>query len=384
MKSILFSILKWTGITLGGTILVAAIGVTLFLYISPQFGKKANKKQKEELEKKPHFEDGKFLNKEKIAVEMSFSNFRKMLGEFFNPHPNVVPKQDVKVKKIDTKSLINKVDTTVRITWLGHSSFFIEMDGKNILLDPVFSDFVAPSSLVSRKRFNKEKPITIEQLPEIDVVVISHDHYDHLDYPTILKLKDKAKQFFVPLGVGNHLKSWNVKNEKIKEFDWWQELKYKEITFAFAPSRHMSGRGISDQSSTLWGSWVLKGKEKNVYFSGDGGYGKHFEEIGKRYGSFDIALMECGQYNKLWADVHMIPEQSIQAAIDINAKMILPMHWGSFSLAPHSWTEPIERAIEEANKRKLPIVTPQIGETITLKDSILPNKKWWKLMKKAI
>jgi L-ascorbate metabolism protein UlaG (beta-lactamase superfamily) len=159
--------------------------------------------------------------------------------------------------------------------------------------------------------------------------------------------------------------------------DWWQEEKWKSLHIAFTPSRHMSGRGITDQSATLWGSWVFKGTHKSIYFSGDGGYGKHFKEIGKQYGPFDIGLMECGQYNKLWADVHMMPEQTVLASIDVGANMIVPIHWGAFSLASHSWTDPIERVTKKAKEMNVTIATPRIGEPLVVGDTIYPQSAWW-------
>jgi L-ascorbate metabolism protein UlaG (beta-lactamase superfamily) len=194
-----------------------------------------------------------------------------------------------------------------------------------------------------------------------------------------VNLKDKTDRFFVPLGLGNHLKSWKVEENKIKEFNWWEEDSFDEIEFAFTPSRHMSGRGLADQSTTLWGSWVLKGKDKSIYFSGDGGYGRHFKEIGEKYGPFDIGLMECGQYNKLWADVHMIPEESVQAGMDVKAEKIIPIHWGSYRLANHAWTEPVERFAAKANELGVSILTPQIGENINLNMEKITQEvsEWW-------
>jgi L-ascorbate metabolism protein UlaG (beta-lactamase superfamily) len=243
----------------------------------------------------------------------------------------------------------------------------------------VFGQYAAPHPWLGRQRFNSQMPIEISELPEVDAVIISHDHYDHLDYQSIKELKDKVAHFFVPLGVGNHLRRWKVADANISELDWWQEEMYGDLKIAFTPSRHMSGRGLTDQSATLWGSWVIQSDSINIFFSGDGGYGKHFKTIGEKYGPFDVGLMECGQYNELWADVHMMPEETALAAEDVNARLIVPIHWGSFALATHSWIDPVERILQAATAKGQVVATPQIGEPITIPGSL--NKtftQWWK------
>ena len=370
LKRIFFSLLS----------LLVLLIVTGFLFInlSPQFGGTATAAEIVKYGETGHFENGIFINEEEIAMEIDCHSIQKMLRETLQPGPNIAPKQDIKVKKITPESILNKPDSLIRMTWFGHSTFLIEIDGKNILLDPVFGQYAAPHPWLGRRRYNSEMPITIAELPTIDAVIISHDHYDHLDYKSIKQLKDKTDRFFVPLGVDNHLERWEVDEAKISKMDWWEEQEFKELTIAFTPSRHMSGRGLSDQSSTLWGSWVLKGKTKNIFFSGDGGYGKHFKAIGEKYGDFDIALMECGQYNVLWADVHLMPEQTVVAGKDVKAKIIVPIHWGSFTLAMHPWTDPIERVTKQAKKMNMPIATPQIGEPIIVGHSSFPESEWWK------
>ena len=370
-------ILKRIGLTLFAALALIIVAGLLFLYLSPQFGGSATDAQIASYQQTGHFKDGVFINDEIIEMEFNCHSLTQMIKEALNPDPNFIPKKNIEVKKIAPGALRNKPDSLVRVTWFGHSSFLIEIDEKNILLDPIFGQYAAPHSWLGRKRFNKEMPIDIKDLPPIDAIFISHDHYDHLDYPSIEKLKTKTNHFFVPLGVGNHLRAWGIKDETIHEMDWWQEEKWESLTIAFTPSRHMSGRGFNDQSKTLWGSWVLQGKNKNIYFSGDGGYGEHFKAIGEKYGPFDLGLMECGQYNKWWADVHMFPEEAIKAAKDVSAKMIIPIHWGAFTLAPHSWTDPIERATKTAGKMNIPIATPQIGEPLILGDEVFPNSNWW-------
>lgn len=371
-------IVKWFFITVGILIVAIALIGTAFLNLSPQFGGTVSEEQKKQYAATGHYEEDIFINAEEIVMEMNCHSITAMLKEVLNPDPNVAPKHNIEVDKVDPENLRNQPDSLTRITWLGHSSFLIETGGKKLLIDPVFGQYAAPHPLLGRARFHREMPITISELSDIDVIIISHDHYDHLDYPSIDELKNKVRHFFVPLGVGNHLKRWNIGDDKITELDWWQEAPYENLNIVLTPSRHMSGRALTDQSATLWGSWIIQNQFANIYFSGDGGYGKHFKEIGEKYGPFDVGLMECGQYNELWKDVHMMPEESVVAAQDVKAKLIVPIHWGSFALATHSWTDPIERITQAAQMMKVPIATPRIGETIQLAHSLPTNySKWW-------
>jgi L-ascorbate metabolism protein UlaG (beta-lactamase superfamily) len=370
-------IIKKMSIGLGIIIALVIISFTLFLYLSPQFGKRASAKQQLEYAMAENYKDGKFLNKEEIAMKMNARSIFAMIKEVMNPHPEVMPKSDIKVIPLRKDKLVNENDTQDQIIWLGHSSFYMKLDGKIILFDPVFSQKTGPHPWVGRAKYNSKMPFDIDEIPWVDAVFISHDHYDHLDYDSILKLKDKTGNFFLPLGVDNHLLSWGVDANKIKTFNWWDEHYWKGIDIAFTPSRHMSGRGLSDQSATLWGGWVIKSQNQSIYYSGDGGYGLHFKEIGNKYGPFDIGLMECGQYNKLWADVHMMPEESAQAGKEVGAKLLIPMHWATYKLATHSWTDPIERFTLAAQKHNLEILTPEIGEQITLKSPQMVQKQWW-------
>ncbi|NEQ48726.1 MAG: hypothetical protein F6K11_01145 [Leptolyngbya sp. SIO3F4] len=374
MKRFLKRLFRWTLILIG---LVLTAGF-VFLQCSPQFGGSATDAQRQEYAKTGHYADGIFLNDEVIEMEINCHSVTQMVKELINPHPNVAPERNITVLKIPAPFFREAPDSVNTVTWFGHSTFLIQLEGKTILLDPVFGQYAAPLPF-GRKRFHKEMPLDLEELPELDLVVISHDHYDHLEYKSIKALRAKTKQFWVPLGVGNHLRAWDVPETQIREFDWWQEGQYEDLTVALTPSRHMSGRGLTDQSATLWGSWVFLGTNTRIYFSGDGGYGKHFLEIGQKYGPFDIGLMECGQYNKLWADVHMMPEQTVQAASDIRADLVVPIHWAAFALAAHSWTDPIERVVQEAARVQLPLATPQIGEPVVVGASTYPDSHWWEV-----
>jgi L-ascorbate metabolism protein UlaG (beta-lactamase superfamily) len=283
------------------------------------------------------------------------------------------------VIKIDSLSIANHNASTTQLIWFGHSAFLLLIDGKKILIDPMFGNSPSPIELLGPKRFSKELPIEIEKLPFIDAVIISHDHYDHLDYNSINRLKGKVGQFFTPLGVGNHLIRWGVAKDKIQELDWWESTRFKGIDLVCCPARHFSGRGLFDKSSTLWCSWVISGSKDNIYFSGDSGYDTHFKEIGEKYGPFDISLIECGQYNDNWKLIHMMPEESAQAGVDLKSKLVVPIHWGAFSLALHDWTDPIERIVKKSNELGIPLATPKIGEPFEVNSTEIEisTEYWW-------
>jgi L-ascorbate metabolism protein UlaG (beta-lactamase superfamily) len=348
------------------------VGVS-FVNLSPQFGGKSSELSLERIRKSPNFLNGAFKNQQETSVSSGFK--WKTIPQFFTDHNNKTPQQQLPYQKL-AKSYFQGKHAQPRITWFGHSATLVEMQNLNIFIDPMLGDVPAPHPLLGSKRFQNELPIAIDSLPKIDVVLISHDHYDHLDYGSIVKLKNKVDQFFVPLGIKSHLVSWGVDDSKIKEFDWWESIHYKKVQFVSTPARHFSGRGITNRNSTLWCSWVLKSSTTNIFFSGDSGYGNHFKEIGNTYGPFDFAMMECGQYNEQWAQIHMMPEETIQASIDIQSKLTMPIHWGSFKLALHSWDDPIVRASKKANELNVNLTTPKVGESVVLNVNI-PTDKWW-------
>lgn len=265
-------------------------------------------------------------------------------------------------------------DDALSITWLGHSTLLVEVDGQRILIDPVWGQRASPFTFVGPKRFH-EPPLPIEDLPPIDAVVISHDHYDHLDYPSIVALKDRTERFVVPLGVGAHLVYWGIPEEKITELDWWDSTSCGNLELVATPARHFSGRTfVADQ--TLWASWVIKGPNHRVFYSGDTAMHPTFADIGNRYGPFDVTLMESGAYNKNWADVHMGPEQAVQAHQMLKGKLLIPVHWGTFDLALHAWTEPVERLLVAAEAAGIQAVIPRPGETVDA-NAPKPLNRWW-------
>jgi len=372
----ILKIIKMIGIGIGLLIISLLLVGIVFENFSPEFGGNPTKEQQKEYEKTGHFKDGKFVNLTKTEMDMSLGNLYTMTKEFITGVPNDRPSNELPVLKIDSTEIAN-FNKGNRLIWFGHSAFLLQLDQKNILIDPMLGDVPAPHPWLGGKRYSKQLPIEIEQLPKIDAILISHDHYDHLDYGSIQKLKSKTDQFLVPLGVGAHLKAWDIEADRIEEFDWWQETSFSGLKLAFTPARHFSGRGLNNRASTLWGSWVIIGDEDSLYFSGDSGYGNHFKEIGSKFGPFDFAMMECGQYDEKWHNIHMMPEETAQAAIDVKAKIAMPIHWGAFTLALHSWTDPAERLSKKAQELGQSIIIPKIGESIQLKELKVENSNWW-------
>lgn len=353
------------------------VAYLVFTNFYPSFGGDVTKEQQVVYAKSKQFKNGKFNNINPVPKDLSFPETLKLAYTFFTTKvPNGRPKADLKAIKIDSVNIAN-YKGKARLIWFGHSSFLLQIEGKNILLDPMFGKVAAPLDILGDNRFNAEFPLEIEKLPQIDAVVFSHDHYDHLDYKSVLKLKDKTNHFYVPLGIKSHLEAWNVSSNKISELDWWQNIEFYDINLVCTPAQHFSGRKLNNRQSTLWSSWVIQSKSENIYFSGDSGYASHFKEIGEKYGPFDIALMECGQYNEMWSDIHMMPEETAQAGIDVKAKKIMPIHWAGFKLALHEWTDPIKRVKKKAAQLGIEVITPTIGQEIKVKDSINIYTNWW-------
>ena len=356
-----------------GTLLIVGVALTS---ISPEFGGKPTKTEQEAYAKSGHYRDDKFVNLVP-TVELTGSSTVAVLWHFlFHKNPNATPTSPLPMQPLDSLAIVRKTPDVVRVTWFGHSASLVELAGLNILLDPMLSIEMGPVNWATPKRYNQALPISPDKLPPIAAVLISHDHYDHLDYQTIRRIKGKVAHFYVPLGIGPHLRAWGVAPERITEMNWGDSARLPGLTLRCTPSRHFSGRGLTNRNSTLWSSWVLQSATKRVFFSGDGGYGPHFAAIGATYGPFDLALMECGQYDTQWAQIHMQPEQSVQAARDLRAQVMLPVHWGAFTEANHAWNEPVNRAIAEAARLHQPITTPHLGEPVTL-GTTLPSSRWW-------
>ena len=364
-----------------GFIAFAALAITLFINYYPSFGASQTTAKIEKFSGTGHYNEGVFVNQIPTSLDMNFSKSISILKDYISGIPNAKPENPLPVLKVDSLTNTSKTDSLLRVTWFGHSAFLLEINGKNILLDPMFGDVPAPHPWLGPKRFTEGLPIEIEELPFIDAVLFSHDHYDHLDYDSIIKLKEKVRHFFVPLGVGAHLIKWGVDSAKVSEHDWWSQAAFEGLQFVCTPARHFSGRAITDRNSTLWASWVILSPDRKIYFSGDSGYGPHFKTIGEKYGPFDFAMMECGQYDLRWENIHMLPEQTVQAAIDVKTKLFMPIHWGTFVLALHPWKDPVERVTKKARELNLPVTVPQIGEQINLDNPEVESKEWWVSLK---
>lgn len=322
-----------------------------------------------------NWKDGKFQNLEETTMSISIQNIPKLLYKQFCKKQGREPENTISIKPFNKYEFL-EVSESLKYIWYGHSVVLMRLNNKTLLIDPMLGDNAAPISPFPINRFSTDTLSLIDEFPEIDMVLLTHDHYDHLDYKSIKKLKSKVKRYFVALGVKRHLVKWGIPDEIITEFDWWDEKPFEDISITFTPTRHFSGRGLMDRAKSLWGGWAFKTATENIWFSGDGGYGAHFKAIGERLGPFDFAFMECGQYNENWHLIHMFPKESVQAAIDANAKCMMPVHWAGFALAQHHWQDPIDGFIESADEKNVNCIYPKLGELVDYKN--YRNSIWWK------
>ena len=355
-------------------ILLSSIGIMAFINLSPQFGSSPSGDHLEKISRSANYAENKFINLIPTSMDMNARDMWETMRDFA-----VGGKDRSPVRALPTRFENNHPsipDTLAQIVWYGHSAISLEIDGKLILIDPMLGKTASPVPFMT-KRFVYSNSIDIAKIENVDAVILSHDHYDHLDYPSIVQLQDKVAHFYTPLGVGSHLKRWGVEESKITELDWWESAKLEQINLVATPARHFSGRALTDRNKTQWASWVVQGSKESIYFSGDSGYGPHFKEIGEKYGPFEFAMMECGQYNEKWEAIHMMPEQTVQASLDVRAERMMPIHWSAFNLALHSWTDPVERALKAANTHGVDIIVPFIGERFAPGRRELKISPWW-------
>ncbi|MGD9175553.1 MAG: MBL fold metallo-hydrolase, partial [Desulfobacterales bacterium] len=325
------------------------------------------------IEGSPEYKEGKFKDMG-TALNLSFTEFASTTWEFLFSGNNRTPDTELPVRQVNPSHFSNPGSDQLNVTWLGHSSLMINIDGYKILIDPVFEKRI---SILGPTRFNGDLPLDIRQIPAIDAVIISHDHYDHLNKFSVQHLIGKTDTFIAPLHVGALLIEWGVPRDKIVELDWWQEYKLDQNLMVTAtPAQHFSGRGITDRNKTLWASWVIQTPFHKIFFSGDSGYFGGFKQIGDKYGPFDMTFIECGAYGESWPKVHMFPEQTVQAHQDLKGNVLHPIHWGTFNLALHPWYEPMERLTAAADHKNVKVATPTVGETTVYGKSI-PVARWW-------
>jgi L-ascorbate metabolism protein UlaG (beta-lactamase superfamily) len=321
-----------------------------------------------------HFNGKIFLNPVPTSV-MGKGSFGRVLKMFMHKHPNREPSKKLAPFNADLNKINHLPQGALRITWLGHANALLEIDGKRFLTDPLWYERASPFKFIGPKRFYKN-PISTDNLPKIDYILLSHDHYDHLDKSSILHLIKKGIPVITMLGVGKRLIGWGVDKALVTELDWWQQKHVDNHIITALPSRHFSGRWLNDRFKTLWGSFAIKGPTHNVYFGADSGYYSGFKTIGDKLGPFDLTMLDTGAYNKEWESIHMGPENAVQAHLDLKGNLLMPIHWGMFSLAFHPWTEPVERVIEAANQKGVALLLPTPGETVNVDEGAY-NSGWW-------
>ena len=366
-------------------VLIIFIAVTLVVFLlirsftnRPEFGKVPKGNSLELIRKSPNFRDNKFKNLSFTPdITEGVSYVEVLRGFLFDKSKRLKPAATLPSLKTDLHNLNSNEDVLV---WFGHSSYFIQLDGKKILVDPVFSGNASPIP-DSMKSFAGSDVYTPNDIPEIDYLFITHDHWDHLDYKTIIQLQPKIKQIITGLGTELHLIHWGFDSTIIIEKDWYEEIILQEgFVVNTLPARHFSGRGLLNRQQSLWMSFAFKTPTMNIFIGGDSGYDIHFKEIGEQFGAFDLVILECGQYNKNWRYIHSMPQEVVEAAKDLKAKKLLPVHWAKFPLAQHDWDEPIIKVTEYAAAENIPTMTPMIGEKVLLKQSSQLFKKWWENM----
>ncbi|MGN8039280.1 MBL fold metallo-hydrolase [Chitinophaga sp. 22321] len=327
---------------------------------------------KERIKNSQNFRDGVFQNLSLTPMKPDDVTYYQMLKETFQRPADVRPPAPLTTVKTNLKTLYSEKPV---IVWFGHSSYLVHVKGFNILVDPVFSGSASPMSFMI-KAFPGADAYTPADMPEIDLMIITHNHYDHLDKKTLAQLKPHTKIIYTSLGVGRDLQSCLVKENNINEMDWWETQEIaKDITLTATPARHFSGRGLK-RGGSLWSSFVLQIFGYQLFLGGDSGYDTHFKAIGDKYGPFDLVILECGQYNDNWPFIHMKPEETVQAAIDLQAKVLLPVHWAKFALANHPWNDSVKRVTASAAQRGLFVTTPKIGEPVIVGEHY-PQEHWW-------
>lgn len=356
-------------------ILIIALVIVAGIYVffqQPQFGRKPSDEELKRIQSSPNYNQKQFQNLSSTPQLTGDAHMVQVMKDFFfNKDKRNIPHATLPSEKTNLFLLHSNEDVLV---WFGHSSYFMKLNGRNFLIDPVFSGHASPIKFTT-KSFKGSDVYTANDIPEIDFLLLTHDHYDHLDYKTIVQLKPKVNKIMTSLGVGAHLQRWGYDLNRITEMDWDEELQFEDLTISTTPARHFSGRTFR-RNTSLWLSFVLDTSNKKIFVGGDSGYDTHFKTIGEKFGPFDLTILESGQYNHYWKFIHMMPEETVQASIDLNAKKLLPVHWGKFSLSLHAWDEPIKRVIDEATRKGVDVFHPMIGQAVYL-DKENSFREWW-------
>jgi L-ascorbate metabolism protein UlaG (beta-lactamase superfamily) len=334
------------------------------------FGHRATGARQARAERSPEWQGGHFENPQPM-----WNGLGPTVEGALHASPDTSPLQPTPTVATDPKELAVPPASGLRVTWLGHATILVEIDGVRVLTDPVWSERASPFTWAGPKRFHAP-PIALASLPHVDAVVISHDHYDHLDYATIVAMKDWDTTFIVPLGVGAHLAYWGVPESRIVEHDWWERTKIGAVDIVSTPSRHATGRSLFDYGSKLWSGYAFVGPQHRAYYAGDTGLFPALRDIGERLGPFDVTMIEIGQYGQGWPDWHLGPEQAMEANQRVKGRLMVPVHWATFALAYHGWTEPIERALVAAKAAGVTLAVPEPGQSFE-PSSPPAVVRWW-------
>jgi L-ascorbate metabolism protein UlaG (beta-lactamase superfamily) len=355
---------------IGVSVIALSAAVVLFLYAWGAFGADPSGERLSRMRDSSHWLEGRFVNQQPM-----WTNAQGGLLRLFESTPGDWPDTPVPVVMDGGMGLKVRSATGLRVTWFGHSSMLVEIDGVKVLIDPLWGERASPLSWIGPQRWFPP-PLKLNELPKIDVVMISHDHYDHLDWSTISAMSDWDTKFVVPLGVGAHLERWGIKPARIVELDWWQSTRVSSLEIVATPARHASGRVTGRSDRTLWAGYALLGAQHRAWYSGDTGFHAALEEIGRRFGPFDVTLIEVGQYDTDWPDWHLGPEQAVEANQLLRGRRMIPVHWGLLNLAHHSWTEPVERVLARAKCLHVDVLVPRPGESI--EPTVFSDRvRWW-------
>ncbi len=375
-------------LTLLTLIVAVALALVLYFRLSPRIGGDPAGERLARIQAQPNFKDGTLHNLEPTDMNMPATTMLKVMWTMLRGADGREPARALPVEPFDREAWERIPDDEVGIAWFGHSCVLLKIDGLTFLTDPVFGERASTFTFAGPKRFAYTEHMRVSMLPLIDVVLLSHDHYDHLCYETIHDLivlrmsgaaHDRPKRklrFIAALGVGAHLEKWGVDPARITELAWWEEAQVGPVKVTLTPTRHFTGRSLTNRFSTLWGAFVLQGTTKRLYFGADSGYSASFKEVGSRFGPFDLALLECGAYSEFWPQIHMFPEETAQAALDLKARVLMPIHWGKFALGLHPWKESIERITRVPEGSRPSLLTPRIGRIVTGIDPAR-SERWW-------